>query len=88
MDAPVPVLRLQEKLLIDLSNTPELTRTASTKPSGGQVRGWWSCGDGFFALSVQLDYSLAVKENSVKRALFFLLQYLLYVALDKCMLSE
>ncbi|XP_067091274.1 G2 and S phase-expressed protein 1 [Osmerus mordax] len=37
VDAPVPVLRLQEKLLIDLSNTPELSRTASTKPSGGQL---------------------------------------------------
>ncbi|XP_046889882.1 G2 and S phase-expressed protein 1 [Hypomesus transpacificus] len=37
VDAPVPVLRLQEKLLIDLSNTPELTRTASTKSSGGQL---------------------------------------------------
>ncbi|KAM6973321.1 G2 and S phase-expressed protein 1 [Aplochiton taeniatus] len=37
VDAPVPVLRPVEKLLIDLSNTPELVRTAPGKPSAGQL---------------------------------------------------
>ncbi|KAJ7997633.1 hypothetical protein DPEC_G00214160 [Dallia pectoralis] len=37
VDAPVPVLRPKEKLLIDLTNTPDLIRTASVKPSGGQL---------------------------------------------------
>lgn len=37
VDAPAPVLRPYEKLLIDLSSTPVLIRTASAKPSGGQL---------------------------------------------------
>ncbi|XP_038854564.1 G2 and S phase-expressed protein 1 [Salvelinus namaycush] len=37
VDAPAPVLRSYEKLLIDLSSTPVLIRTASVKPSGGQL---------------------------------------------------
>nr|XP_046207593.1 G2 and S phase-expressed protein 1 [Oncorhynchus gorbuscha] len=37
VDAPAPVLRPYEKLLIDLSSTPVLIRTASVKPSGGQL---------------------------------------------------
>lgn len=37
VDAPPLVLRPQEKLLIDLSNTPDQIRTTSTKPSGGQL---------------------------------------------------
>ncbi|KAK6309240.1 hypothetical protein J4Q44_G00207030 [Coregonus suidteri] len=37
VDAPAPVLRPYEKLLIDLSNTPVLMRTATVKPSGGQL---------------------------------------------------
>ncbi|XP_010863186.1 G2 and S phase-expressed protein 1 [Esox lucius] len=37
VDAPVPVLRPTEKLLIDLTNTPDLIRTVSVKSSGGQL---------------------------------------------------
>ncbi|XP_055778240.1 G2 and S phase-expressed protein 1 [Salvelinus fontinalis] len=37
VDAPAPVLRSYEKLLIDLSSTPVLIRTASVKPSGSQL---------------------------------------------------
>ncbi len=39
MDAPAPAPQPSEKLLIDLSNTPDLTKTSSAKPWGGQVRG-------------------------------------------------
>lgn len=37
MDLPAPELTSEEKPLIDLSNTPDLIRTASVKPSGDQV---------------------------------------------------
>ncbi|KAL0968001.1 hypothetical protein UPYG_G00260840 [Umbra pygmaea] len=37
VDAPVPVLRPKEKLLIDLTNTPDLIRTAPLKPSADQL---------------------------------------------------
>ncbi|KAJ8374172.1 hypothetical protein SKAU_G00047520 [Synaphobranchus kaupii] len=37
VDAPVPVLRPVERLLIDLSNTPNLIKTAPLKPTGGQL---------------------------------------------------
>ncbi|KAM4619208.1 G2 and S phase-expressed protein 1 [Polymixia lowei] len=37
VDVPAPVLRPEEKLLIDLSNTPDLIRTTSGKPCGGQL---------------------------------------------------
>ncbi|KAG7252821.1 hypothetical protein CRUP_030016, partial [Coryphaenoides rupestris] len=35
VDLPAPVLRVAEKLLIDLSNTPDVLRTS--KPCGGQL---------------------------------------------------
>ncbi|KAJ8393378.1 hypothetical protein AAFF_G00061000 [Aldrovandia affinis] len=38
VDAPVPVLRVQERLLIDLSNTSDLMRAVPLKPTGGLVR--------------------------------------------------
>ncbi|XP_067292298.1 G2 and S phase-expressed protein 1 [Pseudorasbora parva] len=37
VDAPAPALQLKEKLLIDLSNTPDLIKTSSAKPWGGQL---------------------------------------------------
>ncbi|XP_056596109.1 G2 and S phase-expressed protein 1 isoform X2 [Triplophysa dalaica] len=37
VDAPAPVLGPKEKLLIDLSNTPDLLKTSTTKPWGGQL---------------------------------------------------
>ncbi|XP_077066921.1 G2 and S phase-expressed protein 1 [Siphateles boraxobius] len=37
VDAPAPALQLSEKLLIDLSNTPDLIKTSSEKPWGGQL---------------------------------------------------
>ncbi|KAL1247534.1 hypothetical protein QQF64_022910 [Cirrhinus molitorella] len=37
VDAPAPALQLSEKLLIDLSNTPDLIKTSSGKPWGGQL---------------------------------------------------
>ncbi|KAK7121480.1 hypothetical protein R3I93_022540 [Phoxinus phoxinus] len=37
VDAPAPALQLSEKLLIDLSNTPDLIKTSSAKPWGGQL---------------------------------------------------
>ncbi|MFT7812553.1 G2 and S phase-expressed protein 1 [Arapaima gigas] len=37
VDAPPPVLRPEERLLIDLSNTPDFIRTVPTKPSGEQL---------------------------------------------------
>ncbi|XP_061085629.1 G2 and S phase-expressed protein 1 [Conger conger] len=37
VDAPVLVLKPEEKLLIDLLNTPDLIKTAPMKPSGGQL---------------------------------------------------
>ena len=37
VDVPAPVRRPDEKLLIDLSNTPDLVRNHSAKPCGGQV---------------------------------------------------
>ncbi|XP_056455078.1 G2 and S phase-expressed protein 1 isoform X2 [Gadus chalcogrammus] len=37
VDVPAPVRRPDEKLLIDLSNTPDLVRNHSAKPCGGQL---------------------------------------------------
>uniref|UniRef100_A0A8C2EEG0 G-2 and S-phase expressed 1 n=1 Tax=Cyprinus carpio TaxID=7962 RepID=A0A8C2EEG0_CYPCA len=37
VDAPAPALQLTEKMLIDLSNTPDLIKTSSGKPWGGQL---------------------------------------------------
>ncbi|XP_016425206.1 G2 and S phase-expressed protein 1 isoform X1 [Sinocyclocheilus rhinocerous] len=37
VDAPAPALQPSEKLLIDLSNTPDLIKTSSGKPWGGQL---------------------------------------------------
>ncbi|XP_051975930.1 G2 and S phase-expressed protein 1 [Xyrauchen texanus] len=37
VDAPAPALRPAEKSLIDLSNSPDLIKTSSTKPWGGQL---------------------------------------------------
>ncbi|KAJ8245437.1 hypothetical protein GJAV_G00270750 [Gymnothorax javanicus] len=37
VDAPAPVLKPEEKLLIDLSNTPDVIKTAPMKPTGGQL---------------------------------------------------
>ncbi|XP_067235618.1 G2 and S phase-expressed protein 1 [Chanodichthys erythropterus] len=37
VDAPAPALQLSEKMLIDLSNTPDLIKTSSAKPWGGQL---------------------------------------------------
>lgn len=37
LDLPAPVLQPQEKLLIDLSNTPELIRTNKTNPSANEL---------------------------------------------------
>ncbi|XP_035258001.1 G2 and S phase-expressed protein 1 [Anguilla anguilla] len=37
VDAPAPVLKPEERLLIDLSNTPDLIKTAPLKPTGGQL---------------------------------------------------
>lgn len=37
VDAPAPAHQLKEKLLIDLSNTPDLIKTSSAKPWGGQL---------------------------------------------------
>lgn len=37
LDLPAPVLQPQEKLLIDLSNTPELIRTNKTNPSASEL---------------------------------------------------
>ncbi|XP_055048722.2 G2 and S phase-expressed protein 1 isoform X1 [Misgurnus anguillicaudatus] len=37
VDVPAPVLRPKEKLLIDLSNTPDLLKTSQQKPWGGQL---------------------------------------------------
>ncbi|XP_056107082.1 G2 and S phase-expressed protein 1 [Rhinichthys klamathensis goyatoka] len=37
VDAPAPAPQLSEKLLIDLSNTPDLIKTSSAKPWGGQL---------------------------------------------------
>lgn len=38
VDAPAPVLKPKEKVLIDLSNTPDLIKTVHSKAFGGQVR--------------------------------------------------
>ncbi|XP_018585607.1 G2 and S phase-expressed protein 1 [Scleropages formosus] len=37
VDAPPPVLRSEERLLIDLSNTPDFIKTSPVKPSGEQL---------------------------------------------------
>uniref|UniRef100_A0A8B9HT99 G2 and S phase-expressed protein 1 N-terminal domain-containing protein n=2 Tax=Astyanax mexicanus TaxID=7994 RepID=A0A8B9HT99_ASTMX len=37
VDAPAPVLKQQEKILIDLSNTPDLIKTIPNKAFGGQL---------------------------------------------------
>ncbi|XP_065148464.1 G2 and S phase-expressed protein 1 isoform X2 [Paramisgurnus dabryanus] len=37
VDVPAPVLRPKEKLLIDLSNTPDLLKSSQQKPWGGQL---------------------------------------------------
>uniref|UniRef100_A0A8C1THJ0 G-2 and S-phase expressed 1 n=1 Tax=Cyprinus carpio TaxID=7962 RepID=A0A8C1THJ0_CYPCA len=37
VDVPAPALQSSEKLLIDLSNTPDLIKTSSGKPWGGQL---------------------------------------------------
>ncbi|XP_056307745.1 G2 and S phase-expressed protein 1 [Danio aesculapii] len=37
VDAPAPTRQLSEKLLIDLSNTPDLIKTSSAKPWAGQL---------------------------------------------------
>ncbi|XP_005163070.2 G2 and S phase-expressed protein 1 isoform X1 [Danio rerio] len=37
VDAPAPTRQLSEKLLIDLSNTPDLIKTSSGKPWAGQL---------------------------------------------------
>lgn len=37
LDLPAPTLQPQEKLLIDLSNTPNLIRTSSKSCTGSQV---------------------------------------------------
>ncbi|XP_026058356.1 G2 and S phase-expressed protein 1 [Carassius auratus] len=37
VDLPAPALQSSEKLLIDLSNTPDLIKTSSGKPWGGQL---------------------------------------------------
>lgn len=38
VDAPAPVLKPEEKVLIDLSNTPDLIKTIPSKAFCGQVR--------------------------------------------------
>lgn len=54
MDLPAPELTPEEKPLIDLSNTPDLIRTASIKPSGEQVGVClWSGGGVCLAASLQ-----------------------------------
>ncbi|XP_023666789.2 G2 and S phase-expressed protein 1 [Paramormyrops kingsleyae] len=37
VDAPAPGLKMEERLLIDLSNTPDLIKTAPIKPPSGQL---------------------------------------------------
>ncbi|KAI1882277.1 hypothetical protein AGOR_G00249020 [Albula goreensis] len=37
VDAPAPVLKTEERLLIDLSNTPDLMRSMPLKPTGDQL---------------------------------------------------
>ncbi|XP_048865497.1 G2 and S phase-expressed protein 1 isoform X2 [Brienomyrus brachyistius] len=37
VDAPAPGLKMEERLLIDLSNTPDLIKTAQIKPPSGQL---------------------------------------------------
>lgn len=39
MDVPAPVLKPEEKVLINLSNTPDLMKIIPSKAFGGQVRG-------------------------------------------------
>lgn len=38
VDAPAPVLKPEEKVLIDLSNTPDLIKTVPSRAFVGQVR--------------------------------------------------
>ncbi|XP_066505530.1 G2 and S phase-expressed protein 1 isoform X2 [Hoplias malabaricus] len=37
IDAPAPVIKPEEKILIDLSNTPDLIKTITNKPFSGQL---------------------------------------------------